>query len=79
MVETTLFYKTKENKEEIINNLLKEQEILENSINRREKLLSNENYVNKAPQEVVAQDKIKLSEEKQKLSVIITQLSEYNN
>lgn len=48
---------------------LKEQQIksLEDSIARREKLLSNENYVNKAPKNIVELDKQKLEEEKRKL------------
>ena len=49
--------------------LLKEGQIkaLEMSIARREKLLSNENYVNKAPKNIVEMDKQKLEEEKKKL------------
>ena len=41
--------------------------LLEASIARREKLLSNENYVNKAPKKIVDMDKQKLEEEKKKL------------
>ena len=40
---------------------------LEQSINRRKNLLSNENYVNKAPQNIVELDRLKLKEEKEKL------------
>ena len=40
---------------------------LKESIARREKLLSNENYVNKAPANIVELDRQKLSEEKKKL------------
>ena len=40
---------------------------LTESIARREKLLSNENYVNKAPANIVEMDRKKLQEEKQKL------------
>ena len=40
---------------------------LEESIARREKLLSNENYVNKAPANIVEMDRQKLEEEKKKL------------
>ena len=48
---------------------LKEAQIkaLEASIARREKLLSNENYVNKAPKNIVDMDRKKLEEEKEKL------------
>jgi valyl-tRNA synthetase len=41
--------------------------LLKDSIARREKLLSNENYVNKAPQKIVDMDREKLAEEKQRL------------
>ena len=47
----------------------KDEEIkkLEESIARREKLLLNENYVNKAPAYIVENDRKKLEEEKKKL------------
>ena len=50
----------------------KEDEIkkLEESISRREKLLSNENYVNKAPANIVELDRKKLAEEKEKLEIL---------
>ena len=52
---------------------LKEKEIsiLKASIERREKLLSNESYVNKAPINIVNQDRIKLEEEKKKLKELL--------
>ena len=40
---------------------------LKASILRREKLLSNPNYVNKAPKNIVDMDRQKLEEEKKKL------------
>ena len=48
--------------------LAKEISMLENSIARREKLLANEGYVNKAPKEIVESERIKLAEEKEKLA-----------
>ena len=45
--------------------------ILTSSIERREKLLSNENYVNKAPAKIVALDRKKLEEEKRKLEELL--------
>ena len=53
--------------------LLKEAQIktLKMSIERREKLLSNENYVNKAPKNIVEMDKQKLEEEKKKLEELL--------
>ena len=44
-----------------------EIELLKASIARREKLLSNENYVKKAPEKIVNMDRKKLEEEKKKL------------
>ena len=51
---------------------LKEKQIqeLENSIERRKKLLSNENYINKAPKELVEKEKQTLEEEIKKLEVL---------
>ena len=50
-----------------------EEEInkLKSSIERREKLLSNENYVNKAPANIVELDRKKLAEEKEKLAKLL--------
>ena len=47
---------------------MKQIEGLRASIARREKLLSNENYVKKAPQNIVDMDRQKLAEEKKKLA-----------
>jgi len=44
---------------------------LKQSIERREKLLSNENYVNKAPTNIVEMDRQKLEEEKNKLKELL--------
>ena len=50
----------------------KQEEIkkLESSIERREKLLANENYVKKAPTNIVEMDRKKLQEEKEKLALL---------
>ena len=45
--------------------------LLEESIKRREKLLSNENYVKKAPEKIVEMDRKKLEEEKKKLAELL--------
>lgn len=54
----------------------REEEIkkLEASIERREKLLANENYVNKAPANIVEMDRKKLQEEKEKLALLKNQV-----
>ena len=46
-------------------------ELLKSSIKRREGLLANENYVNKAPANIVALDRQKLEEEKKKLEELL--------
>ena len=43
-------------------------EELEKSINKRKNLLSNENFVKRAPENIVANEKQKLIEEEEKLS-----------
>ena len=69
-IKATIFFeKLKDEKDE----LLKETQIkaLEASIKRREALLSNENYVNKAPKNIVELDRQKLKEEKEKLEHLL--------
>ena len=65
-VKANIFFEKVETEED---KALKEAQIkaLQDSIARREKLLSNENYVNKAPANIVEMDKQKLIEEKKKL------------
>jgi len=67
------FIKVIDNKAEM-ERLTKEQDALIVSISRREKLLSNENYVNKAPEAVVNKDREMLLIEKTKLQTIAEQL-----
>ena len=68
----TIFYQHVVTEEEA---KLKEKQIdsLKNSIARREKLLSNQNYVSKAPLELVNQEKEKLEEESKMLSTLINE------
>ena len=67
--KATIFFEKVESDED---KALKEKQIsdLKASILRREKLLSNENYVSKAPANIVEQDRIKLKEEKEKLKAL---------
>ena len=69
-VKATIYYEKEETEEEKI---IKENQIkdLTESIKRREKLLSNENYVNKAPKNIVDMDRQKLEEEKKKLEELL--------
>ena len=68
--KATIFYEKEETEED---RALKEKQIsdLKASILRREKLLSNENYVNKAPANIVEADRQKLEEEKKKLEELL--------
>ncbi len=52
----------------------KEIEELEKSINKRKNLLSNENFVKRAPENIVANEKQKLIEEEEKLSKLKTDI-----
>ena len=69
-VKATIFF---EKVETAADKLAKEAQIkiLTDSIARREKLLANENYVNKAPAKIVELDRQKLAEEKQKLAELL--------
>ena len=58
----------------MILNLKKEQETLLKSIERREKLLSNENYLKKAPSNIVEAEKDALKKEKEKLELVSSKL-----
>jgi len=55
---------------EDLSSKLAEIEQLKKSIARREALLQNENYVNKAPSNIVELDRVKLKEEKDKLAIL---------
>ena len=63
-IDITYYFKAEE-----IDEKAKEKEIndLKQSIERRKKLLSNENYVNKAPKQIVDSEREKLKEEEEKL------------
>ena len=64
------YFENEVNKEQLQEEIKK----LKSSIERREKLLSNENYVNKAPKNIVDMDRQKLKEEKEKLLSLESQL-----
>ena len=70
----SILYDGSDNKEKELESLLKEKERLESSIARREKLLSNENYVSKAPVNIVEQERNNLKLEKENLEAIINKL-----
>ena len=61
--------------EEDLENLRKEQEKLISSIKRRENLLSNENYVSRAPEAIVNKEREDLAREKLQLEMINSKLN----
>jgi len=67
--EATIYYEKQLTEDDI---KLKEKQIndLKSSIERRKKLLSNENYVNKAPKNLVEEEKNKLNEELNQLKIL---------
>jgi len=70
----TLCYEGKKITDEDIENLKKEKLSLEQSIDRRRKLLSNERYVANAPEKIVNSEREKLQDEESKLNTIIDKL-----
>lgn len=70
----TLYFDNSLNKTAEIERLYKEKERIEVSINRREKLLANQNYISKAPKNIVENEKENLKKEKQELEIIIKKL-----
>ena len=71
----SIFYDGSENKEKELESLKKEKERLESSIERRKQLLSNENYVAKAPENIVNKEREDLKKEEEQLELISKQLS----
>ena len=73
--EIVIVYDNSKNLEEEREKLLKDKESLEQSIARREKLLSNENYVARAPREIVDKERENLEKERNLLNDIIVKLN----
>lgn len=71
----TIYFDNTNQKDDEIITLTKEKENLENSIKRRQNLLSNENYVSKAPEKIVASEKENKKREEEKLAIIIERLN----
>ncbi len=69
-----LYYDGSQNEQEKKEQLEKEKTRLEVSITRRKKLLSNENYVSKAPAHIVEAERKQLEKEEQELNVILNEL-----
>ena len=76
--EIKYIFDTTNSKEKELENLLKEKEKLEISIERRKKLLSNTNYVNKAPAHIVAKEREDLAKEEERLLLLQSKLKQDN-
>ena len=74
----SIYYTKNINKEEELTNLNKEKDNLINSIKRREGLLNNVGYVTKAPAHLVEEERKKLALEKEKLEIVLANLSKNN-
>ena len=61
-------------KEEILKELTKKRETLEASIKRRNNLLSNENYVKKAPSNIVEKERLDLQKETDMLNNVLKEI-----
>ena len=72
--EIKYIFDTSTSKELELDNLIKEKDKLISSIERRKKLLSNENYVAKAPKSVVELDRTNLAKEESRLTEILEKL-----
>ena len=70
LLQITYYFENEINREQLEEEVKK----LKASIERREKLLANENYVKKAPKNIVDLDRSKLAEEKEKLKTLESQL-----
>lgn len=71
----SLYYDGSLNEAKEKDNLMKEKNNLESSIQRREKLLSNQNYVLKAPKDIVNNEKLQLQKEKAALKIVLDKLN----
>ena len=76
--DISVYFDNSSNIDNEIEALTKEKETLLNSISRREKLLSNTNYVEKAPKNIVDKEKESLAKEKERLEFITKELEKLN-
>jgi len=70
-----LYYEGKALTSDDMENIKKEIEGLKNSIERRQKLLSNEKYVQNAPSKIVEEERQKLNEEENKLKTLLEKVA----
>lgn len=68
----------KQNDQALIQELIQQKESLEFEINRSQNILSNQNFVNKAPQAKVAEEQNKLNNYKQQYEIVVKKLKNAN-
>lgn len=73
-LEIDIIYDNSKNENELKKSLERERDNLLQSISRREKLLGNKNYIQKAPSNVVSKEQELLQKEKDQLELILTKL-----
>ena len=74
--EVYIYYDGSKNVQKELENNIKERDRLVSSIERRKKLLSNEGYVNKAPEAIVNKEREDLAREEHELEVLNIKLKD---
>ncbi|MDD5836295.1 MAG: valine--tRNA ligase [bacterium] len=77
-IEAYICYDNNIDKNAVLNELMKKKETLESSIKRRTNLLNNENYVKKAPENIVAKERLDLEKETSMLNNVLKEINELN-
>ena len=73
-ISVYICYDNNIDKEEVLKELTKKKETLEASIKRRNNLLSNENYVKKAPSNIVEKERLDLQKETDMLNNVLKEI-----
>jgi valyl-tRNA synthetase len=73
-IEMTIYYNNALSEQDLYENMIQEESKLKASIERRKKLLANENYVSKAPKSIVDKERDDLKKEIEKLNNILKEL-----
>ena len=77
-IEAYICYDNNIDKTAVLNELMKKKETLESSIKRRTNLLNNENYVKKAPENIVTKERLDLEKETSMLNNVLKEINELN-
>ena len=77
-IEAYICYDNNIDKTAVLNELMKKKETLESSIKRRTNLLNNENYIKKAPENIVTKERLDLEKETSMLNNVLKEINELN-